>query len=223
MSRVGNQLKEAREKSNITLKKASRKLGVSESFLSDVEFGRRIANESLLNRYKKLLNIKDDKINLLEKEKLTEKKETKSSVKETYTAPETPVNELWNQAFGDNIKNIPILSEDMKVLGYKTEALTDGKLYGENPERASIIKVSTNDLKKYRIKAGDLLLGFDAKTIQRKSIMLIKHQNKNLLRHVTNLNNGKIRLSYGENQEDILAIKDLKPLVKFIKVEFDIN
>ena len=223
MSRVGSQLKDAREKSNLTLKKASRKLGVSESFLSDVEFGRKIANESLLNRYKKLLNIKDDKINLLGNEKHIEKKEIKAPEKETYIAPETPVNDLWNQAFGDNIKNIPILSEDIKALGHKTEALTNGKLYGENPERASIIKVSTNDLNSYRIKAGDLLLGFEAKIIQGESIMLVKYKNKNILRHVTNLNNGKIKLKYGKDQEDIIAMKDVRPLVKFVKVEFDIN
>lgn len=223
MSRVGSQLKDAREKSNMTLKKASRKLGVSEDFLRDVEFGRKIANESLLNRYKKLLNLKDSKINLLGDAKNIEKAPVKKEPKkEPYKAPDTPVNDLWNQAFGDNIKNIPILSEEMKPLGHKAEALTKGKLYGENPERASIVKVSSDNLNKYRIKKGDLLLGFESKVIQGESIMLIEYKNKKMLRHVTNLNNGKIKLSFGENKEEIIPVKDIKPLIKFIKAEFDI-
>lgn len=223
MSRVGSQLKDAREKSNMTLKKASKKLGVSEDFLRDVEFGRKIANESLLNRYKKLLNIKDSKINLLGDAKNIEKAPVKKEAKkEPYKAPETPVNDLWNQAFGDNIKNIPILSEEMKPLGHKAEALTKGKLYGENPERASIVKVSSDNLNKYRIKKGDLLLGFESKVIQGESIMLVEYKNKKMLRHVTNLNNGKIKLSFGDNKEEIIPIKDIKPLIKFIKAEFDI-
>ena len=56
MSRVGEKIKEARLKSGITQKALAKKLGVAEKYLNEVEMGRKVAQESFINRAAKLLN-----------------------------------------------------------------------------------------------------------------------------------------------------------------------
>jgi transcriptional regulator with XRE-family HTH domain len=48
MARVGEELKKARLDANMSLKQLAKKLGVSESFINEVEQGRRVVNEAFL-------------------------------------------------------------------------------------------------------------------------------------------------------------------------------
>ncbi|WDC85439.1 helix-turn-helix transcriptional regulator [Caloramator sp. mosi_1] len=57
MSRVGNRIKQERTKANLSLKELAKKVGISEGFLQDIEIGRRIANEDLIKRIEKVLNV----------------------------------------------------------------------------------------------------------------------------------------------------------------------
>ncbi|MEL7598249.1 MAG: helix-turn-helix transcriptional regulator, partial [Clostridiaceae bacterium] len=45
MSRIGDKIKEVRLSSKLTEKQLAKKLGVAESFIKDVELGRKVANE----------------------------------------------------------------------------------------------------------------------------------------------------------------------------------
>ena len=56
MSRVGERIKEARLKANIPQKVLAKKLGVSEKYINEVELGRKIAQESFINKASKILN-----------------------------------------------------------------------------------------------------------------------------------------------------------------------
>ena len=50
MSRIGEKIKNLRNKKGLTQKQLSKKLGVSESFINDIELGRKIINESLMTK-----------------------------------------------------------------------------------------------------------------------------------------------------------------------------
>ena len=56
MSRVGEKIKEARLKSGMTQKILAKKLGVAEKFINEVETGRRIVQESFIDKAAKILN-----------------------------------------------------------------------------------------------------------------------------------------------------------------------
>ena len=56
MSRVGEKIKEARLKSGMTQKVLAKKLGVAEKFINEVETGRRIVQESFIDKAAKILN-----------------------------------------------------------------------------------------------------------------------------------------------------------------------
>ena len=48
MSRVGEKIKMAREKSGMPAKVLAKKLGVAEKFINEVEMGRKVAPESFI-------------------------------------------------------------------------------------------------------------------------------------------------------------------------------
>ena len=50
MSRVGDKIKEARIKNGLSQKALAKKLGVAEKFINEVELGRKIAQESFIDK-----------------------------------------------------------------------------------------------------------------------------------------------------------------------------
>lgn len=227
MARVGDELKKSREESGMSLKQVAKKLGVSESFVNEVEQGRRVINEDLINRFSKVFDKKITTIGLGSLEETAAQSEsferTKASIKkEVYVAPKTPVNELWNQAFGENIKNVPIYDYDMKApMAHKSHVVENKKIDGHPMDRVAMLKAENDDLKGYRIHKGDLVTGVEAKDIQGTQIMLITYKGKNILRKVRNLNNGNVELlSFNESQRsEIVPIKEVKTVLKIYKAE----
>lgn len=226
MARVGEELKKNRLDANMTLKQVAKKLGVSESFVNEVEQGRKVVNEDLLKRFSKVFdkNISTMGLGSLEESVQVESVERTKEVikKEVYVAPQTPVNELWNQAFGENIKNVPVFEESMKnPVSHKGFVVEGKKIEGFPMDKVLLIKSGSEDLRGYGIMKGDLLLGVEAKDIQGTSFMLVKVQGKNLLRRVKNLHNGSVELMTFTLKEEVrkLPLKDVEPLVKFHKLE----
>ena len=50
MSRVGENIKNTRNSVGMSQKQLAKKLGVAESFINEVETGRKVANQSLIDR-----------------------------------------------------------------------------------------------------------------------------------------------------------------------------
>ena len=57
MSRVGEKIKEARLKSGMTQKALAKKLGVAEKYINEVEMGRKVVQESFIDRAAKILKV----------------------------------------------------------------------------------------------------------------------------------------------------------------------
>jgi len=229
MARVGEELKKSRIDSNMTVKQVAKKLGVSESFVNEVEQGRKVINEELLNRFSKVFKKDAASMGLgtLEESVVEEKADRTREIikKEIYSAPKTPVNELWNQAFGDNIKNVPVLDYFMKKqLEHRSYVVEDKKVLGYHMDKVFMLKVENDDLKGFRIRTGDYVVGVEAKDFQGTSIMLLEYKGKNILRKTRNLNNGNVELlTFNEKQlSEIVTIKNIKPILKIFKVEFQI-
>lgn len=224
MARVGEELKKSREEAKMSMKQLAKKLGVSESFINEVEQGRRVVNEDLMKRFSKVLNknMKTMGLGSLEEAAQSESFErTKQTIKkEVYTPPKTPVNELWNQAFGENIKNVPIYDLDMKKpIDHRSFVVEKKKIEGYPMDKVMMFKVSNDDLKVYRIQKGDLLIAHEHKDIKSGSIMLVSYQDKRMLRMVKNLNNGTVELIHGQNQSQIVPLKEITVFAQIDKVE----
>ncbi|MFQ7564912.1 MAG: S24 family peptidase, partial [Clostridium perfringens] len=220
MSRVGERIKEAREKSGMTQKALAKKLGVAEKFVNEVETGRKIINESLISKVSKVLNTDLNDINMVvTDEELQKELKAEKQVRQTKPAE---VNEVWNQAFGSVLKNVPIYDYSLaQVKGYKQLATASNKIDGHTANKVFYLKIENNDMTGYRIQENDLALCYSIKEIENNSICLVEFNGKRVIRQIKKLDNVKALLisNNGSMRTETANIKEVKSLDKLYRIE----
>lgn len=223
MSRVGERIKEAREKSGMTQKALAKKLGVAEKFVNEVETGRKIINESLISKVSKVLNTDLNDINMVvTDEELQKELKAEKQVRQTKPAE---VNEVWNQAFGSVLKNIPIYDYSLtQVKGYKQLATASNKIDGHTANKVFYLRIENNDMTGYRIQENDLALCYSIKEIENNSICLVEFNGKRVIRQIKKLDNVKALLisNNGSMRTETANIKEVKAIAKLYRIEFDL-
>ncbi|EIF6157866.1 helix-turn-helix domain-containing protein [Clostridium perfringens] len=223
MSRVGERIKEAREKSGMTQKALAKKLGVAEKFVNEVETGRKIINESLISKVSKVLNTDLNDINMVVTDEELQK-ELKAEKQVRQTKPEE-VNEVWNQAFGSVLKNVPIYDYSLaQVKGYKQLATASNKIDGHTANKVFYLRIENNDMTGYRIQENDLALCYSIKEIENNSICLVEFNGKRVIRQIKKLDNVKALLisNNGSMRTETANIKEVKAIAKLYRIEFDL-
>lgn len=223
MSRVGERIKEAREKSGMTQKALAKKLGVAEKFVNEVETGRKIINESLISKVSKVLNTDLNDINMVVTDEELQK-ELKSEKQVRQTKP-AEVNEVWNQAFGSVLKNVPIYDYSLtQVKGYKQLATASNKIDGHTANKVFYLRIENNDMTGYRIQENDLALCYSIKEIENNSICLVEFNGKRVIRQIKKLDNVKALLisNNGSMRTETANIKEIKAIAKLYRIEFDL-
>ncbi|EOU2056878.1 helix-turn-helix domain-containing protein, partial [Clostridium perfringens] len=220
MSRVGERIKEAREKSGMTQKALAKKLGVAEKFVNEVETGRKIINESLISKVSKVLNTDLNDINMVvTDEELQKELKAEKQVRQTKPAE---VNEVWNQAFGSVLKNVPIYDYSLaQVKGYKQLATASNKIDGHTANKVFYLKIENNDMTGYRIQENDLALCYSIKEIENNSICLVEFNGKRVIRQIKKLDNVKALLisNNGSMRTETANIKEVKSIAKLYRIE----
>ena len=223
MSRVGERIKEAREKSGMTQKALAKKLGVAEKFVNEVETGRKIINESLISKVSKVLNTDLNDINMVvTDEELQKELKAEKQVRQRKPAE---VNEVWNQAFGSVLKNVPIYDYSLaQVKGYKQLATASNKIDGHTANKVFYLKIENNDMTGYRIQENDLALCYSIKEIENNSICLVEFNGKRVIRQIKKLDNVKALLisNNGSMRTEASNIKEIKAIAKLYRIEFDL-
>ncbi len=223
MSRVGERIKEAREKSGMTQKALAKKLGVAEKFVNEVETGRKIINESLISKVSKVLNTDLNDINMVVTDEELQK-ELKAEKQVRQTKP-SEVNEVWNQAFGSVLKNVPIYDYLLtQVKGYKQLATASNKIDGHTANKVFYLRIENNDMTGYRIQENDLALCYSIKEIENNSICLVEFNGKRVIRQIKKLDNVKALLisNNGSMRTETANIKEIKAIAKLYRIEFDL-
>ena len=223
MSRVGERIKEAREKSGMTQKALAKKLGVAEKFVNEVETGRKIINESLISKVSKVLNTDLNDINMVVTDEELQK-ELKAEKQLRQTKP-AEVNEVWNQAFGSVLKNVPIYDYSLaQVKGYKQLATASNKIDGHTANKVFYLKIENNDMTGHRIQENDLALCYSIKEIENNSICLVEFNGKRVIRQIKKLDNVKALLisNNGSMRTETANIKEVKSIAKLYRIEFDL-
>lgn len=216
----------------MTAKALAKKMGVSESFLLDVELGRKVVNEAMIQRFSTLLgrNVSELGLDSFESAVYKEDKEDERKarvIQDQARRVEKPVvppvkNELWDQAFGSNLKNIPIYTPAFnQPTGQKLYPVEDGKVNGIAAEKAVLVRPINNELSGYGIYKNSLLLGSPIKALTQDGYYLVSVGGQNLIRKIKLLGNSKVVLLRREDKElsQTIPFKDVKPLVHFTLVE----
>ncbi|OPJ63030.1 helix-turn-helix domain-containing protein [Clostridium oryzae] len=228
MSRAGEKIKELRMEAGFTQKALAKKLGVSESFLNDVENGRKVVNESIIMRISKILNKNINDISMIEDEEReeTESLPTKASygnLNKKSSSANKEVNEVWASAFSSVLKEIPIYDYSLsKVLGKKVLPIENNKIEGYAQDKVLYIKIEQDDMIGYRIKAGDIAFGHYTSELDSGAIYLFEHNGKRNIRQIKRLDSTKLLLigNQGSILTETVNVKEIKLIAKLEKVEF---
>lgn len=219
MSRVGDMIKKTRTERGLTQKQLAKKCGLSESYITDIESGKRVINENLIKRISGILG-RDINEPLYEAEDEDEI-ETEQEEIRPKAEPRVP-NAEWQSAFSSVIKDIPVFTIEMdKAAEYKHLPVIDRKVEGYNPDKLVFMRVPDNSLAGFRVRKGDLLmiaLGGECST----GFYLMEYDGQRVIRQTKLLGNGKVLIvsSNGEISTETKDLKDIKVLGHCIRAEF---
>ncbi len=158
----------------------AKKLGVAENFINEVESGRKIINESLMNRISKVLGkgINDIGISFEEEVSLESKRETSIN-------KDNKIKDVWDNAFSSIIKDVPVYNYNLdRVIDKKQLPVVGNKVEGIHQDKVLFLKIEEEDMSGFRINKGDIAFGYMHHEMENNSIFLIEHNNKRSVRQL---------------------------------------
>jgi transcriptional regulator with XRE-family HTH domain len=219
MSRIGEKIKTIRTNVGMSQKQLSKKLGVNEAFINDVECGRKIINQNLIDKISKVLGKDINDITMaFEEQVYEEEKDKKYSVE----PKKESVKEVWNEAFGSVLKNIPIYKYNLqKAVSFKQLPLINNKVEGYAQDKAFYLEIEDDDMMGFRIAKGDLAFAHSTHEIENNAICLVEYGNNRVIRQIKKLDNNKILLisNKGSFRTETVEIKEINVIAKLDRVE----
>lgn len=217
MSRVGKRIQDARTRTGVSAKQLAKKLGVSESFINEVESGKRIINEDLIKRVEKTLDIS------LDEEIFTEVAQPVENLKEVENTK--VVNKQMEDAFSHILKKIPVCDIYFKeIFEYKYLPILDKKVEGFNGEKIIYIKAPDDSMRGFRIQKGDRLMVYQNPEAINNSIVLLEMDGKRCIRQIKRLDANKILVISHSNdlKTETRDVKALNVIGRCIRLEVEL-
>ncbi len=207
MSRMGDTIRQHRTKYGLSEKQLAKKTGLSESFIRDVEQGRRIPSDDQARRMLKACGVTDSMSTEIDTASEPEVKLRPKPrpyiipVPENEPAPtpeqrqaQAESNDAWLDALGSVVKRVPVLDEKGLVIDHVLFPVTGGKIEGGAPDKVLVYRMENDALSGFRIHAGDLLLVVPEKNPVDDAFMLISYKGRRLIRRVKKLDGSKLML-----------------------------
>lgn len=219
MSRLGDRIKEVRESKGITQKQLGKKIGVAESFINEVETGRKVLNEKFLEKISKVLGeeIEDTSISFHAEEYVEERKPKLEK------PSQEKVSEVWNDAFGSVLKNVAIYKYDLdKASGIKQMPIISNKVEGYAQDKVLFLEIENDDMNGFRICSGDLAFAHLTHEIENNAFSLIDYNGERVLRQIKKLDGNKVLLisNRGSLKTDTVNNKEIKVIAILKRIEF---
>lgn len=228
MSRVGEKIKEARLTSGVSQKDLAKKLGVAEKFINEVEMGRRVVQESFIEKAAKILkaNLNDVSMVVTDEALQEERKILRESTYSNYNKRnEKQKEEVWTNAFSSVLKNVPIYDYSLKdTLGYKEMPIHSNKVEGHNQDKVLFIEIQDLDMSGFRMLKGDLAFAYLTKEIDNNGIFLVDYKGKRAIRQIKVLGNSKVLLvsNGGSLLTETMESKKVSVIAKLKRLEINL-
>ncbi|MGH4138703.1 S24 family peptidase [Clostridium sp.] len=221
MSRVGDKIKKVREAKAISQKQLGKKIGVSESFINEVEKGTKVINEKFLEKISKILGeeIEDTSVSFQADERVEERQP------KLQRPSAEKVNEVWNDAFGSVLKDVTIYKYDLvKTIGSKQLPIISNKVEGYAQDKVLFLEIENDDMLGFRICSGDIAFAHLTHEIENNSISLVDFNGERLLRQIKKLDSNKILLISNRSsiKTDTVKHTDIKVIARLDRVEFKV-
>lgn len=223
MSRVGQKIKDARLKSGMSQKMLAKKLGVAEKYINDVETGRKVVQESFIDKAAKILNTDLNDINMVvTDEALMEERKTLEVNKKP---KKIEVTEVWNDAFASVLKSVPIFDYALNnIKGKKELPVRSNKVEGFPQDKVVYIEIQDNDMSGFRMLKGDLAFAHLVKEPSNNGTFLIQYKGERIIRQLKSLGNSKYLLvsNGGALMTETATVKDFEVIAKLERIEISL-
>lgn len=223
MNRVGQRIKEARLKSGMSQKVLAKKLGVAEKYINDVELGRKVVQESFIDKAAKILNTDLNDINMVvTDEALMEERKTLEVNKKP---KKVETSEIWNDAFASVLKSVPVFDYSLNsIKGKKELPVHSNKVEGFPQDKVLYIEIQNNDMSGFRMVKGDLAFAHLVKEPSNNGIFLIDYKGERIIRQLKSLGNSKYLLvsNGGALLTETVTIKDFEVVAKLERIEINL-
>ncbi|SCJ94793.1 anaerobic benzoate catabolism transcriptional regulator [uncultured Clostridium sp.] len=223
MSRVGQRIKEARLKSGMSQKILAKKLGVAEKYINDVELGRKVVQESFIDKAAKILNTDLNDINMVvTDEALMEERKTLDVNKKP---KKVETSEVWNDAFASVLKSVPVFDYSLdSIKGKKELPVHSNKVEGFPQDKVLYIEIQDNDMSGFRMVKGDLAFSHLVKEPSNNGIFLLDYKGERIIRQLKSLGNSKYLLvsNGGALLTETVTVKDFDVVAKLERIEINL-
>ena len=226
MSRVGEKIKEARIQSGLSQKALAKKLGVAEKFINEVEMGRRIAQESFIDKASKILKTDFNDVSMVvTDEALLEERKAMKEMKTSFSEKNnnnTKKDEVWTNAFSSVLKNVPIFDYSLKnSKGFKELPIHSNKVEGFNQDKVVYIEIQNDEMSGFRMLKGDLAFSVLVKEPSNNGIFLVDYKGKRAIRQIKLLGNSKALLvsNGGSLLTETMNLNEISVIAKLERLE----
>ena len=240
MSRLGDLILLERTRQKLTRKQVARKCGVAESYLKDVEEGRRIIQDDQARRILRTLGTSQ------RNEAEFSLDEIAATVDLTTLAPARPAAEpaaqpaprqdaqpeakprsaeeqsgIWLDALSSVLRPVPVMNAGWIQVSRRMVPIQDGKIEGAKPDKVVYFLAPDDSMRAMRIEKGDLVLIVPQTLPVDGAIMLVEYGAHRCLRRVKLLGNSSILLQSGDRElgAESVHISDIKFVGRAVRVE----
>ena len=229
MSLLGDTIRAARLKAGMTEKALGKKCGLAESYIKDVESGRRIVSDDQAQRILKVRGAKNPISTELEVAaeppvKLRPKPRAYILPVEEQNAPDRQAqaesNDAWLDALGGVVKRVPVMAPDGVVIDHVLTPIVSGKIEGGAPDKVLYYRCPDDMLRGFRVHAGDLLLVVPAAKAEDDRLMLVEYNGERMVRKLLKLDGGRIQMQAFDQEFSAVVgnIQTVKVLGRCVKL-----
>lgn len=227
MSDLGKMIQAARVKKGLTAKQLAKQCGVAETNIIDIEAGKKIANEALLERFKKLLeiNLNTDFGDIADRE--YQEQQIAGKTKISHTSHKTPVtqekpSEQWEMAFGNVMRKLPVHDlNTWKIIDHRLQPMLNNKIDGFAPDKVIFVRVQGDALHGLGVKEGDLLKVVLLREILHDGVYLLRIGGKLCIRRVRKVDGDKTLLMDfdRDSRTEIRTMKEIEFVGRCLSAE----
>ena len=237
MSRLGDLLMLERTRQKLTRKQVARMCGISESYLKDVEEGRRIIQDDQARRILNKLGTSqrneaefslDEIAATVDLGTLAPQKPSPQPEKKPEPRPEParPVSAeeqsgIWLDALSSVLRPVPVMNAGWIQVSRRMVPIQDGKIEGAKPDKVVYFLAPDDTMRAMRIEKGDLVLVVPQTLPVDGAIMLVEYGAHRCLRRVKLLGNSSILLQSGDRDlgAESVHISEIKFVGRAVRVE----
>lgn len=237
MSRLGDLIMLERTRQKLTRKQVARKCGVSESYLKDVEEGRRIIQDDQARRILKTLGTSQRNeaefsldeiaatVDLTTLAPARPQAPAQPKPAEPAPAPKAQSKEeqsgIWLDALSSVLQPVPVMNAGWIQTARRMVPIQDGKIEGAKPDKVVYFLAPDDSMRAMRIEKGDLVMIVPQTLPVDGAIMLVEYGAHRCLRRIKLLGNSNILLQSGDRElgAEPMHISDLKIVGKAVRIE----